>query len=220
MKTGCCHSKLIHQTDRHAICINPGCENYLGHTSANIDYSKWKNTFAAVALTFLLLFSFDDFSKENKEQYTLALLLPTQHEILTIARVQKELKTQEVMCPKEVLAQIKIESANLTSSLFRRTNNMFGMRYPFNRKTTASGIYIPSLDSIVYGSRDELKKFRRFESYAVFNTWKASIADYKLWQEHYFNVSERYLEFIGKNYAEDPFYVAKIRQAASLPQLK
>lgn len=175
---------------------------------------NWKNRVAVAVLTFFLMFSFDDFSMENTEEYTSSLLMPTHQVILTLDRVKDELKTQNVMCSREVLAQIKIESANLTSSLFKRTNNMFGMRYPFIRQTKASGIYIPALDTVIYGSKNELKKFRKTINYAVYNSWNDAIADYKLWQEKCFNVSDRYLEFIGNIYAEDPLYVKKIRHVA------
>jgi len=40
------------------------------------------------------------------------------------------------------------------------------------------------------------------------------VADYKLWQESNFNVTERYLTFLGKVYAEDANYIAKIKQMA------
>ena len=215
MKTGCCNSKLIHLTDHNAICINSGCENYLGYTSYKNDYIKWRNPFAVAAITFFLLFSFEDFSKEKNVAYSSVLLLPAEKDILTITKVKEELHVQEVMCSKEVLSQVKIESANLTSSLFRKTNNMLGMRYAFKRKTTAAGIYIPSRDTIIYGSQDKLKKYRNTINYAVYANWKDGIADYKLWQDANFKVSERYLEFIGKTYAEDPSYVNKIRQVTS-----
>ncbi len=232
MRTSCCNSnkimriphmrdsnsKNIHRTEKGFICINAACENYLAATSCYRDFGKWKNPIASSVFAFLLLFSIDDFSParagENKEQKL--IYLPEVKEIpLTIPNLQAELITQNILCPQHVLAQIKIESGNLTSFLLKRTNNMLGMRYPLTRKTTACGIYIPAKDTVIIGNRDALKKYLKADNYAVYKTWKDGVADYKLWQESNFNVTERYLTFLGKVYAEDTQYVQKIKQMAA-----
>lgn len=41
--------------------------------------------------------------------------------------------------PDVVLAQAKIETGNFTSKIFRENNNMFGMKLPGRRTTTAVG---------------------------------------------------------------------------------
>jgi hypothetical protein len=132
--------------------------------------------------------------------------------------LHSELIKHEVLCPGIVYGQIKIESGNLTSFLYRKTNNMLGMRYPFKRPTSACGIYIPSKDTIIYGTRDQLRKYSRTSNYAVYKTWSDALTDYKLWQQNCFVSTERYLGFLGNVYAEDSLYMAKIRKAAKMPQ--
>lgn len=213
MKTSCCHTKKFHNTENGVICINVECENYLASTSCYKDYGRWKNPIAISLFIFLILFSTEDFSMENKEQTN--HYIPDKMEApLTVENLHKELLAQHVLCPEHVLAQIKLESGNLSSFLLKRTNNMLGMRYPGLRKTTACGIYIPAKDTIIYGNRDEIRKYLKMENYAVYKNWKEGVADYKLWQESNFNVTERYLTFLGKIYAEDANYIQKIRQVA------
>lgn len=216
MHTQCCTSRKSHRTEKGVICINEACDNYLGSTSLKRDLRKWKNPVALSVLAFHLLFSFDDFSMENKEVITYSLQRPAEETPLTIANLQKELETKKIICAREVLAQIKLESGNLNSALLKRTNNMLGMRYPFSRATAACGLYIPSADTIVYGTQTELKKYRKTENYAVYNCWQDAVADYQLWQEKCFKVRERYLNFLGDVYAEDTLYVKKIKRVAAL----
>ena len=211
MKTSCCNTRHIYKFNKHNICINSACENYLGFTQQKTFIEYCKKPVLIIIITFALLFYYDDFSMEKTGNYIPPTLLPIKQGIITIQQVEAELKEQKIMCDREVLAQIKIESGFLSSVIFKRTNNMLGMRYPFNRNTKASGIYIPVLDTVIYGSKVQIKKFRKTAGYAVYNTWQDGLADYKLWQEEYFKLSERYLEFIGNNYAEDPVYVQKIR---------
>ena len=216
MKTKCCNTGHAHRSDSGVICINQSCENYLGHTEMIFDFGKWKNTFAVCFFVFYLLFSFDDFSMVNMKNSEFCVSAPVQAEIpLTIFNLEKELIAQHILCPREVLAQIKIESAYLSSFLFKRVNNMLGMRYPYNRQTKACGLFIPKKDTIIYGTQEELKKFRKTENYAVYQNWQDAVADYKLWQENCFNVTERFLEFLGTVYAEDSLYVNKIKQVAA-----
>jgi hypothetical protein len=170
--------------------------------------------FGVSAMIFItcMLFSFDDISKANLEHGTGMMESLIEEPIpLTIMNIEEELRHLEVYCLEEVLAQIKIESAHLSSFLVKRTNNMLGMRYPFKRPTIACGIYLPAKDTIIYGDQNELKKYAGTNCYAVFETWQDALADYKLWQDFNFRLNERYLDFLGRVYAEDTMYVSKIK---------
>jgi uncharacterized FlgJ-related protein len=199
--------------EAHSICINPGCENYLGVTIAQNNLKWAKNSIILTAITICLLFTYDDFSMENSEELNSSVVkLPNIIPPANMESVQRELELQAVVCPQIVLAQVRIESGNFKSGLYRKTNNMIGMRYPFKRKTVASGIYIPLMDTVIYGTQKELKKYSRTQNYAVYSNWKNCIADYKLWQESNFNLSRHYLTFLGNVYAEDSLYVDKIKR--------
>jgi mannosyl-glycoprotein endo-beta-N-acetylglucosaminidase len=219
MKTKCCNTRHAHQDDNNnIICTNTDCQNYLGATELMHERNNWKNKAAISLFIFYVLFSFDDFSMVNKEANVNSILFAPRAEEapLTAENLQKELEAQHVICPREVLAQIRLESGHFNSFLLKRTNNMLGMRFPFTRKTTSCGIYIASMDTIIYGTQAELKKYHKTNHYAVFNTWKDAVADYKLWQEACFKVSERYLTFLGNVYAEDSLYTKKIKRVVAM----
>lgn len=116
-----------------------------------------------------------------------------------------------MVCPEEVYAQMMLESGNLSSFLTKHANNMLGMRYPFRRNTTAVGLYLPEKDTIVYGNAASLKKYGKQNNYAVYDNWQDAVKDYKYWQDEYFRLGDRYLQFLGNVYAEDSSYQAKIR---------
>jgi hypothetical protein len=133
------------------------------------------------------------------------------HTPLSAESLHSEIQELKMVCPEEVYAQMMLESGNLSSFLTKRANNMLGMRYPFRRNTTAVGLYLPEKDTIVYGNTASLKKYGKQSNYAVYDNWQDAVKDYKYWQDEYFRVGDRYLQFLGNIYAEDSSYQAKIR---------
>lgn len=199
MKTKCCHTRHIHVVERQKICVNPKCQNYLGPTPCYREQKLLRNGLAVSLFTFSMLFSFDDFS--NSKPIPIrpeALTIQNSKAPLTIGNLRSEILRLNIVCHEEVLAQIKLEPGNLSSGLLRKTNNLLGMRYPYKRRTTATGLYIPALDTIIKGNSSSLRKFAKHDQYAVYDNWQNAVADYKLWQESNFNMSEKYL-ITGKN---------------------
>lgn len=92
-----------------------------------------------------------------------------------------------------VLKQAKIESSHYKSKVFIENNNLFGMRYPKNRITTATG--------------ENLK-------HATYDTWQESVIDYAIYQSTYLrNYSKNeYLMYLKNNYAESNSYVSLINK--------
>ena len=87
--------------------------------------------------------------------------------------------------PDIVYAQAKIESANFHSKLFRHQNNLFGMTYPGRTKSVAIGLK---------------------NGYNVYNSWQASVIDYKLWQArmiHKIDNEQDYLFYLQEHYADN-----------------
>jgi hypothetical protein len=217
MKTACCNTRHIHVVGNETICVNNVCTNYLGYTKRIIDYTKLKTILAVSTFIISFLFSFDDFSNGNHEVLTLQVYSAKEtFQPISPEALEAEMVNQRIICVPEVIAQIRLESGNMSSFLFRRTNNMLGMRFPFRRETTASGIFIPSMDTIIKGNQQELKKYAKLEHYAAYDSWQDAVKDYKLWQESNFKISERYLEFLGKVYAEDSLYTKKIRKMTAM----
>jgi flagellum-specific peptidoglycan hydrolase FlgJ len=76
--------------------------------------------------------------------------------------LQQEIVKQGIKYPDIVMAQAKIESGHFSSPIFKENNNLFGMKLPESRKTTAIG---------------------KNRGHAKYNTWQDSVKDYKLWQD-------------------------------------
>lgn len=112
--------------------------------------------------------------------------------------VFNEIIKNEIKHPNIVLAQSILESGNFKSYIFIKNNNLFGMKLPKSRNTTATGTN---------------------KGYAKYDTWEDSIKDYSLYQEKILKgrelSDENYLKFIGRKYAEEPEYVNLITKILS-----
>jgi len=119
------------------------------------------------------------------------LLLGLKVKAQTKEEVYKELIRQEVKHPDIVLAQLRLESANFTSKLYKANRNFAGMKLAKTRNTTAKGER--------YG-------------HAYYLHWKDCVKDLKIWQDCYYHGGCYYdfLETIG--YAESEEYINKLKQ--------
>jgi uncharacterized FlgJ-related protein len=105
-----------------------------------------------------------------------------------------KMKQIGILYPEIVLAQAKIETGNFTSVIFIENNNLFGMKLPERRKTTAVG---------------------ENRNHAKYTSWVQSLLDYKIWQDgmiHKAPTKRSYLSYLRRNYAEDKNYIKKIKQ--------
>ena len=97
--------------------------------------------------------------------------------------------------PDLVFSQTMLESAELKSKLSVSNNNIFGMRLAKKRPTTAVG---------------------ERNGYAVYLDWYSCLLDYYEYQKYVLKeraVSKaKYLSMLGRRYAEDKHYIAKIRR--------
>lgn len=117
-----------------------------------------------------------------------------------------------ILCAQVVYAQAELESAFLSAGSSTKTNNLFGMRYPGQRKTTAIGLYLQGKDTIIYGTRAELRPYLKKPTYAVYAHWTDAVDDYKLWQDYSFKTRAKYIEFLSRNYATAPEYAKRIHE--------
>lgn len=221
MRSGCCYSKKVYVLESGTICTNHKCRNYLGNTTAKeAVFKPLKKCLFGLTFICFLLYSPVNYSRSTTPLAPVNVQKPAEVVVavpakpLTIENVKEEIESLGMVCPEVVLAQAKLESGNLTSRVLRRANNMFGMRYPGKRQTTASGIYIPQLDTVVKGTRAELRKYSHYSSYAAYDTWQDAIKDYKLWQENVFRINDKYLDFLQKYYAEDTLYLKRVKHIA------
>ncbi len=114
----------------------------------------------------------DDFSKEK------------------FIKLLKRLKMKHIDI---VMKQAILESCNFKSKIFLENNNLFGMRLPSNRITTAIGENL---------------------NFAVYEKWEDSVIDYGIYQSTYLRKFNRqqYIEFLKNNYAENKNYVNTINK--------
>ena len=95
--------------------------------------------------------------------------------------------------PDIVIRQARLETGNYTSELFWCANNVFGMKFPRVRETTATGIY---------------------KRHARYKHWSDAVRDYRLWQEYYilkgYSPDDYYLFLAAIGYAMDKNYIKKI----------
>lgn len=99
-----------------------------------------------------------------------------------------------IVYPDIVMAQARIETGHFTSKVFRENNNLFGMKLPRQRSTTAIGEQY---------------------NHATYTSWRQSVIDYKIWQDRVLTkVKNRraYLKYLSKYYATDKQYVTLIKQ--------
>lgn len=93
-----------------------------------------------------------------------------------------------------MVAQSKIETAHYTSLVFKANKNLFGMKLPKIRETTAIG---------------------EQHNHADYISWQQSVVDYKLWQDRVIkklNTKQKYLAYLHENYAENKQYVKLIKR--------
>lgn len=80
--------------------------------------------------------------------------------------------------PEVAIAQSLWESGHFKSNVCLNYNNLFGMRFPKKRSTTATGA-APN-------------------GHAIYNNWRDSVKDYKLWQDNWGIGSLSEDEYINK----------------------
>lgn len=90
-----------------------------------------------------------------------------------------------------VYNQAKLESGNFSSKIFRENNNLFGMKLARQRATTATG---------------------ESRGHATYSSWRQSVDDYAMYYNKYLSRLSRseYIEYLGKNYAQDANYISKL----------
>ena len=115
-------------------------------------------------------------------------------------KLQLAIQVNSIIAPEIVQAQSRLETGNYKSVLCIEYNNLFGMKMPVVRQTTA------------VGSTEN--------GFAIYGTWYDSVRDMKLWQEWYATRGRdmedyyRFLTSIG--YAEDGEYINKLTLLCTL----
>lgn len=141
-------------------------------------------------------------TKTNYVYYTPEkdVYIPTVNDSIDLQKVYNTLIQWNIKYPEVVLAQCMIESAYLSSPIFKENHNLFGMKVATTRPTTAKGT-------------------RR--NHAYYDNWIMSIVDYALFQAAFtrkLKTEEDYIKYLNQVYAEDNSYAIKIKKL--LPKIK
>lgn len=210
---------IYHQNGKWILCRNDKCYNLV---PINMLTNRKFIMGVSILTVAVLLFSFGPIMPFSKNNMPAAANIEQNANdtipALNETNLFNEIKQQGIICESHVLAQAKLESYYMTSHLCKRANNLFGMRYPGRRPTTAIGVYLQGKDTIIYGTRDELRKYLKQPTYAVYASWVDAVKDYKLWQDNAFKVEEKYLSFLNRIYAEAPEYVQVVDKMAKKTQ--
>jgi hypothetical protein len=155
---------------------------------------KWRGRVIGLTLLgFFVLCSFITIKQPEKSVISSEkeLIIKTQDEFskekLVVLMKDLNIKHSDI-----VLAQFLIESGGFTSNLFKTQNNIMGMKIATTRPTTAIG---------------------EERGYAVYKSWRDCVIDYALYQASFLRglSREEYFIYLQKNYAEDPNYVAVLK---------
>jgi flagellum-specific peptidoglycan hydrolase FlgJ len=119
--------------------------------------------------------------------------IPHQKDVFTEQKLKDYLIELNVKYPNIVFAQAKLESGNFKSQIFEENNNLFGMKQPLIRATTATGEQY---------------------NHATYNSWRESVLDYALYSCKYtsgIKSESEYIAYLGSRYAEDTNYMFKLK---------
>ena len=114
---------------------------------------------------------------------------------MTYENIEIAMDLTGIIHPEIVMLQIRLETGHLSSSLCQQCNNLTGMKKPAMRHTTATG--------------------EARNGYACYATWFDSIIDIGLFQQYYISRGRDladYEKFLTGLYAEDPFYLMKLKR--------
>lgn len=116
---------------------------------------------------------------------------------ITHKLLYEQITEKNIKYPEVVFAQAVLESGHFKAPIFTTKNNLFGMKVPKKRETTA------------------VNKGKK--GYAKYNTWECSVDDYLLWQDFTLKnknnlTKNQYLSLLGKIYAEDKDYVLTLKR--------
>jgi uncharacterized FlgJ-related protein len=108
----------------------------------------------------------------------------------------------DIKYPHIVMAQSIVETGHFESTIFHKNNNLFGMKLPNNRLTTASGVNL---------------------GHAYYTNWQQSVYDYAIFQSRYLykiDSENKYLNYLDENYAMKEDYDKIIERVVERYNLK
>lgn len=178
-------------------------------TFKNIKISSYIKTGIYLLGIFIILFILGWFTGTNK--YVINKIT-NKTNVTDTLMVHKEPFSEEALIrvminsnikfPHIVLAQAKLESGGFKSKIFKQNNNMFGMRMPRQRSTTA---------------------VREQNGFAFYHDWIDCLYDYALYQANIMskiNDDSEYFSRLEEKYCTDTGYVTSVKNIIKKEHLK
>lgn len=167
------------------------------YDSQNLIFKKIqiKQYLYAIGIAFFLFtgFGFSSGIELNAVIEKIPVIIKEDQEELNMDNVRNFVREMRIQNEDIVIAQIILETGNLSSDICKNNNNLFGMKVPGSRPTTA---------------------IREQNNHAAYKNWKDSVRDYAIWQASFArNLSEdQYFQLLDQMYAEDTSYVNRLKQ--------
>lgn len=125
-----------------------------------------------------------------------------EHDVFSKDKMVQMMKDLNVKYPWIPMAQSIVETGHWKSHIFKENHNLFGMKEAKQRVTTAQGTQ---------------------NNHAYYSTWRESVYDYAFYQSRYLGSIDSeaaYYAYLDASYAENPNYIAAIKQAIKEHGLK
>lgn len=170
------------------------------------DYKRVKYAILALLVVILLSFLAGRYSGLNNltafEKEFIILNLKQERVKFTEEKLVNLLTDLNVKFPHIVLAQAKLETGNFKSTIFKRNNNLFGMKEARARVKTAKGTNL---------------------NHAYYDSWQESVYDYAFFQSRYMasvKTEEEYFAALDASYAEASKYSQTLKNIIEKEQLR
>ena len=182
------------------------------YSKAELQFKKVTKRLVTIVITVLAITSFVtyQYTTQIAREQVLNDLSPEER-LIIINKGRKAFESDQfitllnemnVKYPHIVMAQSIIETGHWTSKVFRKNNNLFGMKQAYRRVNTAKGTQ---------------------HNHAFYESWEESVYDYAFYQCRYLstiNNEQEYFQYLSKSYAEDPNYVTSLKNVIEKEQLR
>jgi len=156
----------------------------------------------STVLSFITLTHINDVKFISEETKAIILREADKDKEFSEQKLKEYILSLNVKFPHIVVAQAQKESGMGKSPMFRSNKNLFGLKCATKRPTTNKG---------------------EENGHAYYDDWHESVQDYAFLQAAYMHdikTEDEYYQYLGQYYAENPNYVAGLKQIVQERKLK
>ncbi len=163
----------------------------------------WKGSYYLFGIMFIFFMTLN-ISARNEKKITedeIKIIL-TEHNHFSSGKLISKIKEMHFRFPYIIYGQALLETDHFRSRIFMENNNIFGMKEATKRVSLSRGTQY---------------------DHAFYDNWLESVYDYGLYYASYLSgitTEDGYFDFLSEYYAEDPDYVAKLKDIIENEKLK